>query len=158
MPSGKQWTLINVLRVALLQLLDPPGGDPELGGIGSGPPGQMGPPGGFGASFGQPGGMGTETTAVMGYPDLNPSTSGYNPSIGGYNPSTGDYNPQPVPKPRSIPPNEPSTRSSDLSPEQLERVTKLCKFAISSLDYEDKNGAIDNLTRALNLLKTGKKT
>ena len=23
MPSGKQWTLINVLRMALLQLLDP---------------------------------------------------------------------------------------------------------------------------------------
>ena len=41
---------------------------------------------------------------------------------------------------------------SDLLPEQLEKIVKLCKFAISSLDYEDKNGAIDNFTRALNLL------
>ena len=111
-----------------------PDGDPELDGIETGPLDQMRSSGGFGASSGQPGGVGTgagmgppggmgtglemsppggmETgpTGIMGYPDLNPSTSGYNPSTGGYNPSTGDYNPQPVPKPRSVPPNEPSTR------------------------------------------------
>ena len=147
----------------------PPGGDLELGGFGTGPTDGMGPPGGYGTGpgmgpsgamgtgigMGPPGGPGMGMgppgmgPGAMGYPDLNPSTSGYNPSSGG-------YNQQPVPKPRSVPSNEPSTRSSDLSPEQLERVTKLCKFAISSLDYEDKNGAIDNLTKALNLLKTGK--
>jgi len=145
----------------------PPGGDPELGGLGTGFPGGigtepgmgpsggigMGPSGGIGTGLGMgpPSGIGSGPSGAMGYPDLNPSTSGYNPSAGG-------YNQQPVPKPRSVPSNEPSTRSSDLSPEQLERVTKLCKFAISSLDYEDKNGAIDNLTKALNLLKTGKET
>ena len=137
----------------------PPGGDPELGGLGTGFPGEigtgfpggigMGPSGGLG--MGPPSGIGSGLSGAMGYPDLNPSTSGYSPSAGG-------YNQQPVPKPRSMPSNVPSTRSSDLSPEQLERVTKLCKFAISSLDYEDKNGAIDNLTKALNLLKTGKET
>ena len=72
----------------------------------------------------------------MGYPEaLVASTSDYNPSTSGYNPSMDDYNQQPVQKALSVPPtlplfllvppNEPSTRSSNLSPEQLERVTKL---------------------------------
>ena len=30
---------------------------------------------------------------------------------------------------------------------------KLCKFAISALQYEDVNAAVDNLTKALALLK-----
>ena len=87
--------------------ITPPGGDPELDGIGTGPPDQMRSPDGFGVSSGQPGGMGTgagmgppggmetglgmrppggmETvpTGMMGYPDLNSSTSCYNPSTGG---------------------------------------------------------------------------
>jgi len=145
----------------------PPGGDDSEFRMGSGPPAGMEPPGGMGS--GLPGGMGTGTPTGgvwIGYPgsDLNqPGGSDLNPSGGGYNPSSGDYNQDrshPVPKPRSVPPSEvPSvSRSAGLSPEQLERVTKLCKFAISSLDYEDKDGAIENLTKALNLLKTGKES
>lgn len=145
----------------------PPGGDDSefgmglSGGMGSDVPGS-GPLGGMGS--GPPGGMGTghPTGGVwIGYPggDLNQNLP---PGGGDLNPSSGGYNQgfsQPVPKPRSvIPPSEPSSSSSKsgLTPAQLERVTKLCKFAISSLDYEDKDGAIDNLTKALNLLKTGK--
>ena len=82
--------------------ITPPGGDPELDGIGTGPPDQMRSPDGFGASSRQPGGMGTgagmgspggmetglgmrmETvpSGMMGYPDLNSSIGGYNPSTG----------------------------------------------------------------------------
>ena len=144
----------------------PPGGDSsEFGnlGMGSGPPGGMGF--GSGKESGPPGGMGSGPPpggVWMGYPsgDLNqPSNSDFNPS--GYNPSNNQDHSQPVPKPRSLPSSEPPlpvSSSSGLTPKQLERVTKLCKFAISSLDYEDKDGAIENLTKALNLLKTGKET
>ena len=50
--------------------------------------------------------------------------------------------------------------SYQMSPEQLEKIIKLSiyKFVISSLDYEDKNGTIENFTRALNLLTTVKQT
>ena len=161
----------------------PPGGDnSELGdfgmglagGMGSGPPGGMGTgPSSSGMGTGPPaGGMGTGPPPGgiwLGYPggDLNPNLppggSDLNPSSGGFD---QNFN-QPVPKPRSVvPPSEPpslgggssssSSSKSGLTPVQLERVTKLCRFAISSLDYEDKDGAIENLTKALNLLKTGK--
>jgi len=173
-----KWKAVDIdkcLKHGITPTPGPPGGDPELGdlGMGTGLPDGVGPTSGYGtgSGMGPPGGMGMSTSGgigtvhgmgpptgigagppgAMGYPDLNPSTSGYSPSVSG-------SNQQPVPKPRLVPSNEASARSSDLSPEQLERVTKLCKFAISSLDYEDKNGAIDNLTKALNLLKTGKET
>lgn len=141
----------------------PGGGNSEFGdlGMGSGPSGGMGtgPPGGMGS--GPPGGMGTGPPpgggTQIGYPDPY-GGSGLNPSSGGYNQDQS----QPVPKPRStVPPNDPpisSSSSSGLTPQQLERVTKLCRYAISSLDYEDKDGAIENLTKALNLLKTGKES
>lgn len=160
-----KWKAVDIdkcLKNGITPTPGPPGGDDSeftmglSGGMGSGPPGGMGsgPPGGMG--FGPPiGGV------WIGYPgDLNqPGGSDLDPSGSGYNPSSiGQDCSQPVPKPRSIPPNEaPSaSRGTGLPPEQLERVTKLCKFAISSLDYEDKDGAIENLTKALHLLKTGK--
>ena len=39
---------------------------------------------------------------------------------------------------------------------RAERVAKLCKFTTSSLNYEDVKAAVDNLTKALNLLTTGR--
>jgi len=42
-----------------------------------------------------------------------------------------------------------------LKPEDFARAMKLCKFASSALQYEDSKTAIDNLTKALNLLTTG---
>jgi len=48
-----------------------------------------------------------------------------------------------------------SSGAASLSIEQTSRVQKLCKYAISALDYQDTNTAIDNLTKALHLCKTG---
>ena len=41
------------------------------------------------------------------------------------------------------------------STDNIARAQKLSKFAVSSLDYEDIPSAIDNLEKALRLLKTG---
>ena len=43
-----------------------------------------------------------------------------------------------------------------LGPDQVVSAQKYCKFASSALDYDDSEGAIDYLTKALKLLKTGK--
>ena len=154
-----KWKAVDIdkcLKNGITPTPGPPGGDDSEFinlGLGSGPSGGMGsapPPGGM--WIGYPGGDINQNLQPSGS-DLNPSSSGYNPSSSGYNQNHG----QPIPKPRSIPPSEPQPVSnSGLTPEQLERVTKLCKYAISSLDYEDKDGAIENLTKALNLLKTGR--
>jgi len=42
-----------------------------------------------------------------------------------------------------------------LKPEDYARAMKLCKFATSALQYEDSKTAVDNLTKALNLLTAG---
>lgn len=42
-----------------------------------------------------------------------------------------------------------------LGPEKMSKAQKLCKFAMSSLDYDDVPGAMKYLTNALQLLKTG---
>jgi len=42
-----------------------------------------------------------------------------------------------------------------LKPEDYSRAMKLCKFATSALQYEDSKTAIENLTKALNLLTSG---
>ena len=133
-------------------------------GMGSEPSSGMGsgPSSGMGSGLSGEMGLGPPTGGVWtGYPD--DQNQNLPPASSDLNPSSGDYNSQPVPKPRSMPPpTNPlavsSSSSNSLTPQQLERVTKLCRYAISSLDYEDKDGAIDNLTKALNLLKTGKES
>ena len=45
-----------------------------------------------------------------------------------------------------------------LSMDQMSRAQKLCKFAISALDYQDTSTAVDNLTKALTLLQTGRES
>jgi len=63
-----------------------------------------------------------------------------------------------------IVPQPPSTQSEDLAPstgvsmdpQDVTRVQKLCKFASSSLDYDDVDTAIKNLTEALDLLHKSK--
>ena len=42
-----------------------------------------------------------------------------------------------------------------LTPELSSQAQKYCKYAVSALDYDDRMTAINNLTKALNLLKTG---
>merc|ERR1719397_589440 len=46
--------------------------------------------------------------------------------------------------------------ATGLSMDQMARAQKLCKFAISSLDYQDTTTAVENLTKALTLLQTGR--
>lgn len=84
-----------------------------------------------------------------------------------YPPAPSNYNqpPQPVPQPRSnqISDNSyyneqpaPASDSASISPEQLLKAQKLCKFAGSALQYEDIPTAITNLEQCLSLLRTGK--
>lgn len=43
----------------------------------------------------------------------------------------------------------------NLKAEDYSKAMKFCKFATSALQYEDAKTAIENLTKALNLLTTG---
>jgi len=43
-----------------------------------------------------------------------------------------------------------------LNPQQYQKAMKYCKYASSALQYEDSKTAIDNLTKALSLLTSGK--
>lgn len=45
-----------------------------------------------------------------------------------------------------------------LNPQQYQKCMKYCKYASSALQYEDSKTAIDNLTKALTLLTTGKES
>ena len=83
---------------------------------------------------------------------------------------------QPTPAPRSQPIPEPaaavaipqiptipavpqaSGATASLTPELNTKAQKYCKFAVSALDYDDTATAITNLTKALNLLQTGRES
>lgn len=45
-----------------------------------------------------------------------------------------------------------------LTPQQYQKAMKYCKYASSALQYEDSKTAIDNLTKALTLLTSGKES
>ena len=61
------------------------------------------------------------------------------------------FSPQPV-----APVLAPATgQFPSLSMEQISRAQKLCKFAVSSLDYQDSKTAVENLNKALFLIQTG---
>merc|ERR1719270_137868 len=59
--------------------------------------------------------------------------------------------PAPTPAPTASNPGG----AAALSVEQIGRVQKLCKYAISALDYQDTPTAIENLTKALQMCQTG---
>lgn len=94
----------------------------------------------------------------------NPEIITPQPSVSPPTPSSPYINPTPPQIPRQtskedsvntyIPPD--SNNSVTLSPDQVKKAQKYCKFADSALNYEDFNTAIDNLKRALMLLQTGK--
>ena len=48
--------------------------------------------------------------------------------------------------------------SITLTPDLTTKAQKYCKFAVSALDYDDTATAITNLTKALNLLQTGRES
>lgn len=54
-----------------------------------------------------------------------------------------------------IPNFEASSGSSSLSPEQIAKAQKYCKYISSALTYDDVPTAIDNLQKCLRLLQTG---
>ena len=65
----------------------------------------------------------------------------------------------PVPAPRAPPPVPAAPPAAGgyptLSYDQISKAQKLCKFAISSLDYQDSKTAVENLNKALYLIQTG---
>jgi len=93
-----------------------------------------------------------------------PPANSFNPPPSGV--PTAHYEAPPPPMASSNPPsnqfagmeiNPPggSGGGTTLSYEQISKAQKMCKYAISALDYQDTATAIDNLTKALHLCKTG---
>lgn len=71
------------------------------------------------------------------------------------------YESQPEIPPQSntpVMPQLPTASGATIPPECFPKAQKYCKFAISSLDYEDRSTAIDYLRKALNLLTMGKES
>ncbi|XP_056423217.1 vacuolar protein sorting-associated protein VTA1 homolog isoform X2 [Hyla sarda] len=66
------------------------------------------------------------------------------------------------PSPQNIPSVDPSLYNAQpqggtrLTPEDIARAQKYCKYAGSALQYEDINNAVENLQKALKLLTTGR--
>lgn len=85
------------------------------------------------------------------FPDSN-NVSYPDPAV---TPQTGFFaQPSPVlPVPASSP-----SGSAIVNPEHISKAQKYCKFANSALTYDDVNTAIENLEKALNLLKLGKES
>lgn len=64
--------------------------------------------------------------------------------------------PMTQPNPTPVPRNPPAGGAASLKSEDYTKAMKYCKFASSALQYEDAKTAIDNLTKALNLLTSGR--
>ncbi|OWF45848.1 vacuolar protein sorting-associated protein VTA1 homolog [Mizuhopecten yessoensis] len=94
----------------------------------------------------------------------------YNPSYGNLNlPSPAGSQPPGAHAPPSTPqqPQQPvggtavwtppsNTAGVQLTADQYQKALKFCKYASSAIQYEDSTTAINNLTKALKLLSTGK--
>ncbi|CAK1553485.1 unnamed protein product [Leptosia nina] len=76
------------------------------------------------------------------------------PNPGGFVPYDPSQQPQPTPSSTYYGDN--STSVAQLSPEQIAKAQKYCKWASSALNYEDAKTAISNLRNALELLQTGR--
>lgn len=63
-----------------------------------------------------------------------------------YDPSSAGYNTNPYDLPSA---------DVDLSPDQIAKAAKYCKWAGSALNYDDVKTAIENLQKGLRLLQTG---
>lgn len=78
-------------------------------------------------------------------PPIDPETK--NP--GGFEP----YNPAATVV--SVPRYDPPPANVTITPEQMAKAQKYCKYAGSALNYDDVTSAIENLEKALHLLTTG---
>lgn len=111
---------------------------------------QLGPPAGLPATAG---------FNLPNLPDVsNPPPTFYDPpnppesSIGGFSPAI-----TPIPAVRTIEPIVSPTGSDGpvLTPDQITKAQKYCKYAGSALNYDDLKTAKLNLRKALQLLETG---
>ncbi|XP_072941048.1 vacuolar protein sorting-associated protein VTA1 homolog [Epargyreus clarus] len=76
------------------------------------------------------------------------------PNPGGFVPYDPSEQPQPTPSTALYGDN--STTIAQLSPDQIAKAQKYCKWASSALNYDDIKTAINNLKNALELLQTGR--
>ncbi|XP_045765067.1 vacuolar protein sorting-associated protein VTA1 homolog [Maniola jurtina] len=76
------------------------------------------------------------------------------PNPGGFVPYDPSQQPQPAPSTTFYGDN--SMNVAQLSPEQIQKAQKYCKWASSALNYDDIKTAIGNLKNALELLQTGR--
>ncbi|XP_026485792.1 vacuolar protein sorting-associated protein VTA1 homolog [Vanessa tameamea] len=76
------------------------------------------------------------------------------PNPGGFVPYDPSQQPQPAPSNTFYGDN--STSVAQLSPDQIAKAQKYCKWASSALNYDDIKTAIMNLRNALELLQTGR--
>ena len=128
--------------------------------------------GGIPPTPGPPGGSDDDQFGGVGQPPagftVEPSANEQDPS------NTQSPSPKPVPKPRQNIPQPTRQEGGDnlpsgtvaasyknpmvpsLGPAEIAKAQKLCKFASSALDYEDIQGAIEYLGKAMNLLTTGR--
>lgn len=107
------------------------------------------------AGFSQPPG---DQAMMPGFPQpsySDPSSSTFPVAAPRNQPAPAAYS-QPV-APINVPqqPSGAQGGSVALKPDDYARAMKLCKFATSALQYEDTKTAVDNLSKALNLLTTG---
>ena len=87
-------------------------------------------------------------------PAFSQPTPFVNPTVPSQFPTEMVSQPEPPsPAPRAV--DHGSKKPSEAS---IARAQKLSKFAVSSLDYDDIPAAIDNLEKALNLLKYDRET
>ncbi|XP_023941928.1 vacuolar protein sorting-associated protein VTA1 homolog [Bicyclus anynana] len=75
------------------------------------------------------------------------------PNPGGFVPYDPTQQPQPAPMSTF---GDSSMSVAQLSPEQIQKAQKYCKWASSALNYDDIKTAIGNLKNALELLQTGR--
>jgi len=137
-----------------------PGG-PAPGGQGYPPPGGPGYPPAGGPGYPPAGGPGYPLAGGPGYPPGG-APGGYNPppQQPQYFPPQPVQQPPPTAAPRATnnfipPPSGSGGVGVKLSVEQISKAQKLCKYAVSSLDYDDLESAILNLNKALHLCQTG---
>ncbi|KOB78527.1 Uncharacterized protein OBRU01_02198 [Operophtera brumata] len=76
------------------------------------------------------------------------------PNPGGFVPYDPSQQPQPIPPTNLY--SDSSSALPQLSPDQISKAQKYCKWASSALNYDDIKTAINNLRSALELLQTGR--
>lgn len=105
-------------------------------------------PSSFGNSFPDP------SAALRAASQLPPVPYTPDPNPGGFVPYDPSQQPQPTPPTPLY--GDSSSALPQLSPDQIAKAQKYCKWASSALNYEDVKTAITNLRNGLELLQTGR--